>query len=740
MTLDTQDGPGGYRATDGRFIETPPLAALPDGRLDVERFRDAAMQAARDAAEHAFTRQFSLIDGAIGAATSGLKWASDLVGGLGEPRQQHFTEEILFEARRKRAETVETRVDALLAALQTPETCFTFARRLSDVIGFPATQYANAYQTYMQAENRWAIELIHALPPARLAPALSGLVRPWLFDAHRTWFFEPALQTFLEGPHGDLRHLDGDVPVGEPVPVDLGFDPARMMRGEMSMAEMLNTAQKMRATARKIQASDETRGQDVSDHLGVTVTNADVDAMGEVGSDLLSRARERKRFGWQPAGVFLAEGLGRGLTPRADALPDRIWAPYIAEHGRLLDRALGISSDTSTRPGFDPKHAMALMRRLPCLPQRAKDVVFRIALSKKKSGRADAQRLLRGTPGLVGRLAKEARKKSVDTRIQAAACLGHSGDKAAIAALEDMLRNEKTRQGQNAALAALQTLGADVARHIPAPDALIAEAEAVFNTPYPKGQRWLADLDLPDLMFDDGTPAPVTLAPWLMRLAAELGLPEGGPHLNLRLTHLAKDSRRALAKAALSGFVAHDTLRWEDMTGSAHRPRLLEQMYREYAELFDWETGYLKDNYPDQYARRRDKLDWPTFRDQMTEGQIATFLKEKRNWEPYVQSANDAKGILGLARGLAARDIRPTLQAYLQDHARRGAQSKALMTLYAGFGGKRVIRDLMRIAETQKQKGLRAHGVDLLEDLGVAYTPPTVVHENASAQTPTDKK
>ncbi len=724
MSEQPSDGPNGYTATGGRYVETPTLAELPDAPLDVEVFRDAATAAARIAAEHAFTRQFSLIDGVVGAATSGLKWANGLIGPLSDPRKQHFTEEILLEARKKRADTVEARVDALLTALKSPETCFAFARLLSEVIGYPATQYANAYQTYMQAENRWAIGLINSLPPARLAPALSGLVRPWLFDPHRTWFFEPALQGFLEAPYADLRHLDGDVPVGEPVPMELGFDPLRLMRGEMSMSEMLKAAQKMQSTARKLQAADDSRGKDVSDHLGVKVTNADVDVMGEVGSDLLRRAREVKGFGWQPAGVFLAEGLRHRLTARANALPDRVWSKYIAEHGHLLDRALGISNDSSSQHDFQPKHAMALLRRLPKLPQRTKDVVFRTALGKKKSGRADAQRLLRRTPGLLGRLAKEGRKKSLDNRLQAAACLGFSGDKHAVAVLEDMLASEGTRRGQNAILFALGRLGAKAKHYAPDREALIAEAEAVFDKPYNEKQRWLADLELPELVFSDGTETPITLGPWMVRLAADLGQPQGGPLLDLRLAALDQPSRNALGAAALQAFYGHDTLRWQDMQGPGERPRLIAKMYEEYAAHFDWETGWLAQHGPDRAKQRRQKLDWPTFRDQVTDTRIAKFIDEKAKWEPYLQSANEAKGILGLATALPGRPVKKVLAAYLKEHARRTAQAKAVMELYAAIGGKPVIAELNRIAGTQKQKGLRTHAIDLLDDMGVPFLPP----------------
>ncbi|MEL7025846.1 MAG: hypothetical protein AAGO57_01270 [Pseudomonadota bacterium] len=719
------DSAQGFTATDGRYIETPKPTELPDGPLDIERFRNAASEAARHAAERAFERQFSLIDGAIGAATSGLKWAAGLAGQLNIPQNQHFTEEVLFEARRKRASSVEPRVDALLTALRDPKTCFEFARRLSDIIGFPATRYANAYQTYMQAENRWAIELVEALPPARLAPALSGLVRPWLFDPYRTWFFEPALQRFLESPHGDLRHLDGDVPIGEPAPpINLGFDPLRMISGEMSMGDMIKAAKKMHSASRARQAADDTRGRDVSEHLGVTVTNAEVDAMGDVGTDLLHRAREKKRFGWQPAGVFLAEGLRNGLSPRAAALPDRVWAPYIAEHGALLDRALGISKDASANTSSEPRHAMALMRKLPALPQRSKDAVFRIALGKKKSGRADAQRLLRGTTGLIGRLAKEGQKKALDKRLQAAACLGFTKDKAAIPALENMLVGEKNRVAENTILSSLQALGANVNAYAPDQDALVAEAEAVFDAAYPKDQQWLADLDLPELYFATGKQAPVTLGPWLLRLAADLGSPKGGPLLTLRLAHLSKTSRIDLATAVLSGWTAYDAFRWDALDPVTDRNRLVPHAYREYRHVYEVETEFYRTHDPERFARRRPVRSLEDYASTLTEAGIQKFIADRMKWGPYPNSGHAARGVLALTKVLPVGEIKRTLRSYINDHSRRTAQIQALMDLISSYPGKTPVIELTGLADQLSQKTLRAHAINTLEDMGVTYLAP----------------
>ncbi|MEL7461453.1 MAG: HEAT repeat domain-containing protein [Pseudomonadota bacterium] len=725
MSERPQDSPTGYTACDGRYVQTPARTDLPDAPVDFAPFQAAALASARKAADWSYARAFSHLNHALDHAENPMARAVKSIVGDTDPKDNRRTEDILMAARDHRKSRAEAAVDALFNALETPQGCTQFRARLADVIGFGPVAYANGYAAYMEHEHPWVIPLLHALPPARLAAALASLVPPHIFDPHRTWFYEPALERFLSGPHGDLRHLEGPTPVRDPLKSEPFFDVKALMTGETYLIEAAKLARNLRKMAQPKPGDAQAEARAMSDMLGVPVSAKDIEDMGHIGDELRRKLHEtRAATRPMPWGGFAAAALRGGLTPRAAAQPARLWAPYVATHLTRFDAALGLVKGPDKGFDYQVKHATALLRHLPATPARYKDTLFRAALGKKKTGRADAQRLLRGTPGLVGRLSKEARKKARDTRLQAAACLGHSGDRAAIAVLEDMLADAPERIVQNAALSALNRLGAKTTAYAPGRAALIAEAEAVFDTPYPDAQRWLADLDLPDLVFDDGTRAPVTLAPWLMRLAAELGLPTGGPLLDLRLAHLDKGSRKTLGQRALDAFVRHDTLRWDDMTAPAHRPRLIEQIYVEYVDFFDWETGYLRENYPQQAKRRRDKLDWPTFRDQITERKIAKFLKEKRNWEPYVTSANDAKGILGLARTLTPGAVKPTLRAYLGEHARRTAQARSLMQLYAGFGGKPVIAELTRIAETQTQNGLRGEAMDLLEDLGAPFQPP----------------
>lgn len=719
------DSPAGYTACDGRFIETPLRRVLPDAPIDLEPFRAGALRSAKAAAECAYGRAFSHLNHMLDHAENPMARAVKSIVGSDDPKNHRRTEDILMAARDHRKSRTEQTVEALFAALETPSGCAHFRARLADVIGFGPVNYANGYASYMAHEHPWVLPLSAALPPARLAPALASLVPAGIFDPHRTWFFEPALESFLLGPHGDLRHLEGTTPVRDPLKSEPIFDIKALMTGGTSLIEAAKLAQKLSKIAQTAPSEATKEAREISKMLGVRVSAKDIDEMGHIGQDLRRRLNETRAARLpMPAGGFAAFALRDGLTPRAAALPTRVWAPYVASHLARFDCALGLVKGPDKGFDYQAKHAVALLRHLPATPARYKDALFRLALGKKKSGRADAQRLLRGTPGLVGRLSKEARKAARDTRLQAAACLGHAGDKAAIRVLEDMLSDTDDRLVQNAALDALRHLGADLGQFAPDRAALIAEAEAVFDTPYPDPQRWLADLDLPNLAFADDTPAPVTLAPWLMRLAAELDIPQGGVLLDVRLAHLNRPSRKRLAETALNSFTRHDTLRWEDMTAPEHRPRLFEKMYLEYVEFFDWETDHLRTTYPEKAARRRDKLNWPTFRDQITEPQIAKFLKEKRNWEPYVASANDAKGILGLARALSPGAIKPTLSAYLGTHARRNAQAKAVMQLYASFGSKKVIEDLTRIAQTQKQKGLRDHAIDLLDDLCAPFQAP----------------
>lgn len=729
-----QDSPLGYTDLDGRYVETPPLGALPDGPMDFDPFRTAALKSARTAAEMSYSKGFYYINHALDHAENPMARAVKSIIGDNDPTDIRRTEDILMAARDHRIAKAETAVEALFKALETPQGAVKFHAVLADVIGFGPVRYANGYCTYMEYENPWVMPLLEALPPARLAAALASLVPPHIFDPHRAWFWEPALWAFLTGPHGDLRHLEGDTPVRDPLKSEPLFDIKALMTGDTSLIGALKLAQKLRGMAQGARHDPKAEAREVSDMLGVAVSPDDLDKMGVVGDELhrdLSDRRSAKLP--MPHGGFAVAALRDGLTPRAADLPAHLWAKYLPEHLSRFDAALGLIKAPPKGFAYEVKHATGQLRHLPGTPARYKDALFRVALGKKKSGRADAQRLLRRAPGLLGRLAKEGRKKALDTRLQAAACLGASGDKGAIRVLEEMLAAETKRVGQNAVLAALDRLGANVGAHAPDRTALIEEAEAVFDATYPKNQTWLADLELPELHFSDSTVAPVTLAPWLLRLAAELGLPAGGPILDLRLAHLTKDSRQALAEAALNAFVAHDTLQWVDMTTPSHRPRLIKRMYVEYVEFFDWETEYMGQNYPGRLKPDRKKLDWPTFRDQITEARIQKFLKEKQNWEPYVTSANEAKGILGLARSLTPGKVKSVLMNYLNTHSRRSAQAKAVMTLYASFGGKSVIKTLSHIAENQKQKGLRAHAMDLLEDLGVPYVPPPPEEEQNRA-------
>ena len=725
MSENPPDSHEGYTASDGRYVETPPLRELPDGDVDLERWREPARRSAREAAERSYSRPFSHINHMLDAVGNPFQKHIEASMAHLRVRDVRRAEDILMAARRKREETADAAADALIDALATPEGAGRFRSLLADVVGFGPVSYANGYATYMEHENPWVMPLLAALPPARLAPALGSLVPHYVFDPYRTWFHEPALEAFLHGPHSDLRHLEGDHPARDPVKSEPIFDFRAFMAGDMSVGEVLKNANQFRRTARAARGDGKEEAREMSQMLGVDVSPSDIDDMGVVATDLRRELKEKRLAAVpMPAGAFLVSALRGQLTPRAAAIPPDVWASYVATHLERLDRALGLEKGPGKGFAYEVKRTTAMMRYLPATPKRHVDALFRVALGKKKSGRADAQRLLRGTPGLLKRLAKEGAKRALDTRLQAAACLGYSGDKGAVPVLEEMLRSETSRIGQNACLTALQRLGADVAAHAPDQAALITEAEAVFDAPYPETQHWLADVDLPDLTFTDGTSAPVTLGPWLLRLAAELGLPEGGPLLDLRLDALARDSRRALGQTALTAFVGRDTLRWEDLQSPAERQRLLARMYEEYVELFDWETGWLRQHDPERAKRRREKLSWERFRDSRSDAHIAEFLRQKRNWEPYLHSANDAKGILGLARCLTPGAVKKVLRGYLGPHARRTAQAKAVMSLYASFGGGAVIAELSRIATEQPQKGLRAHAVDCLENLGVTFHPP----------------
>ncbi len=704
------DGQKGYTATDGAFVAIPPPAELPDGKIDLDAYRAEARATAARAASRSYEGLFLTLEGVVDNRHVEFPFAP-----LGIKLYRRI-EDLLFKARAHREATAEANADALIDCLASPETAGRFQALLPAVLGFTPPTYANGYASFMERENPWLMRLLDVLPPARLAPALAGGLFSSIFDPYRSIFHEPALKRFLESTHGDLRHLEGN---GELIHArfDAGIDIRDYMN--FGTVEAMKTAALIRHRLKGIKVDRPPPEPTVSKALGIDLAEGELKSFGTIGIYIERAAHELMLRAPKPErGAFLAYHLRHGGHGLAQVPTAALW-PYLAERLDIIDIALGLT-DIEDDHGYQPHFAAKLLRQLPATPSRYKDALYRMALGKKRSGRLDAQRLLTGATGLLPRLEKSLNARTRDERLQAALCLGRTGNTQAIPILQTRLTGEKNTEVINAGLTALRTLGTDITAHGPDRAALIEEAKTGLGKPLPEKRAFLADLDLPDLTFADGTPAPLELGPWLVRYAADLGLPSNNELLNLRLAHLSKSSRTALARAALDGWIRNDTLRWDEIAFSTHRALFLPGMYETYLSLHDLGIHWHRHRF---VSGKPPKTRAEHARD-ITEAEIRDFLRGKTTWGVYVNSSYDAKGALALCSALPVGEVQKTLRFYLRHHGGRGPQSKALMSLLASRDGKTPIRELTRIASMQKQKGLRQHAADLLNDLGHAVPAP----------------
>ena len=164
----------------------------------------------------------------------------------------------------------------------------------------------------------------------------------------------------------------------------------------------------------------------------------------------------------------------------------------------------------------------------------------------------------------------------------------------------------------------------------------------------------------------------------------------------------------------------HDTLMWKELSFETHRALFEPEMYQIYLSIHELGMRWHRHRYlPGQPPRTPAE-----HAADISPAEVKEFLRGKTTWGGYVSSSYDAKGALALCGALPPSEIRKTLRYYLQNHSGRGPQIKAFMSLLAGYPGKTPVRELTRIADTQKQKSLRQHAVDLLDDLSNPYSPP----------------
>ena len=144
-----------------------------------------------------------------------------------------------------------------------------------------------------------------------------------------------------------------------------------------------------------------------------------------------------------------------GTDPR-DIPQEALW-PFLADNFEVLDHAFGIGAGDDVDLG--QLGALLCLEMMPKTPMRYFGPILEIATGEKKTGKAEARRLLADVPEVSARLIDLLNDTRQAVRAGAAEWIGTRGDKEAIKPLKARLKKEKSELAKAAILTTLQQLG-----------------------------------------------------------------------------------------------------------------------------------------------------------------------------------------------------------------------------------------------------------------------------------------
>ena len=238
--------------------------------------------------------------------------------------------------------------------------------------------------------------------------------------------------------------------------------------------------------------------------------------------------------------------------------PESIW-PLFYEQPALIEQGLGLSvarSDITLELAWTLK----VIGMFPQPPVRWRPRLMELALGEGKTYRQDAQDVMRKVPDIGLQVIDSLASNKQEVRSVAARWLADLDCRAAVPALYQALDKE-TRETVSAALmAALETLGEDLAPRLH-PDKLLADARKGLNAKAPAGLAWFPFETLPACTWHDGAPVEPDIIRWWVVLACKLKESGGNGLLARYLGLLSPASRAALGSTILRAFVAYDESR-----------------------------------------------------------------------------------------------------------------------------------------------------------------------------------
>ncbi|MGK5023652.1 DUF4132 domain-containing protein [Janthinobacterium sp. RB2R34] len=238
--------------------------------------------------------------------------------------------------------------------------------------------------------------------------------------------------------------------------------------------------------------------------------------------------------------------------------PENIW-PLFHEQPALIEQGLGLSvarSDVTLELAWTLK----VIELFPQPPVRWRPRLMELALGEGKTYRQGAQDVLRKVPDIGLQVIASLASSKQEVRSVAARWLADLDCRAAVPALYQALDKESRETVSATLMAALETLGADLAPRLH-PDKLLAEALKGLKARAPAGLDWFPFETLPACTWHDGAPVEPDIIRWWVVLACKLKEPGGNGLLARYLGLLSPAGRAALGEQVLRAFIAYDESR-----------------------------------------------------------------------------------------------------------------------------------------------------------------------------------
>jgi hypothetical protein len=392
--------------------------------------------------------------------------------------------------------------------------------------------------------------------------------------------------------------------------------------------------------------------------------------------------------GWTPAAALaevLRDTWGRIYRQVFATSRKALWT-LVAGELELIDQALGIAP-APLGSSYQVICALDLLATLPAPPLRHLPALLDLAIGGAKEHKAAARAILASARSVTALITPLLESREQARRLGAAEWLRQRRDRAAVPALRAALAKEKTDAVCATILATLVSLGDDVSDWF-SEQRLVAEASAgLAKTKTKVGECVLLD-HIPPLTWADSRAVPAEVARWWVVLAHKLKSARGSPMLNLALDRLEKGCAERLALFVISSFVAHDTRTASEAEANAFAEANVDQAFQLASR---WSPG-------------------------MTRERMFAQLKQQKLGE-YLQSANEHRGILALARRAPAGEAVNIAKAFFRDHYARTHQCKALLDCLANNASPVALQFVLGISMRYRTAGVQKHAADLINEI-----------------------